>query len=84
MNPLDAELLPARDLVGGFLDLDPADDDGLRVDYLHASVPVELRVDTDDDGVVSIAISPPRQPIVTTVMPVFHRLSLTVVPRADD
>lgn len=83
MNPLDAELLPVRDLVGAFLEVDPSDEGGMRVDRIAVGIPVELAAGADDDGTVALAMSPPRQPIITTVMPVFHRLHITLVTDAD-
>ncbi|WP_131105901.1 hypothetical protein [Ornithinimicrobium sufpigmenti] len=89
MNLLDSELLPVSEIAGGLLDLpDQADEAGCTtVEVLRCDLPVELLVEqagSDDAATVTVRLSPPRQPIITTVMPVFHRLRITVVRDADD
>jgi hypothetical protein len=55
-----------------------AGDRTMTVDSVALDLPVELDA-MHDAGVVSeLGISPPTQLIETTVMPVFHRLRLTV------
>jgi hypothetical protein len=87
VNPLDAELLPAPEVLGGLLDLDELFDPAgaTAVTSIVCDLPVELAVHGADAGdrVERVVLSPPRQPIVTSVMPVLHRLRLTVVAHAN-
>lgn len=55
----------------------PVGDGNLRLARLVVEMPLELQTRTDD-GVVALAVAPPRQAAETTVMPVLHRLRLVV------
>jgi hypothetical protein len=87
VNVLDAELLPVGGFASALLDLDSSFDeaDVLSIERVVCQVPIELAVRYRDDGSEpAVLVSPPRQPIVTSVMPVFHGLQITVVQRGDD
>lgn len=61
------------------LDLDTAEESGgLLVEEVRLELPVELRVEVDEHGQVRVSGAPPTQHVETTVMPVFHRMSLRV------
>lgn len=47
-------------------------------------LPFEMDVLVGDEGTVRLAGGPPTQYTETTVMPVFHRLRLTVVTEKSD
>jgi len=87
MNLLDSELQPVGRLVRGLLDLDRSFDeaDALSIDRVVCDLPIELAA---REGAIEtelvVLVSPPRQPIITSVMPVFHRMRITVVQHADD
>ena len=50
----------------------------MRVESLEFDLPVEIEASMDGAAIVAIGISPPTQIVRTTVMPVFHRLRLTI------
>lgn len=78
-------LSPFAAFVQGLADLDlesAAPADGLLVEEVRLELPVELRVEVEEDGQVRVSGAPPTQHVETTVMPVFHRLSLRVT-RSD-
>lgn len=52
-----------------------------RVTALSVETPVELVVQTGTDGAVRLGAAPPIYRVDTTVMPVFHRLRMTLVPQ---
>jgi hypothetical protein len=52
-----------------------------RVTALSVETPVELVVQTDSDGAVRLGAAPPLYRVDTTVLPVFHRLRMTLVPQ---
>lgn len=54
------------------------DDGGVRLDRLVVEMPLELQTRTSARGEVTVETSPPRQALVTSVMPVLHRIRLTV------
>jgi hypothetical protein len=82
----DAALsLPSvSELLDAFLpDADSAADEAVLLEAMSFDLPVELEAMPDDDGTVTgLGLSPPTQIIATTVMPVFHRLRLTLA-RSD-
>lgn len=86
MNVLDAELVTAGRLARGLIELDEDIDEAgaMSIERVVCDLPVELAARDDADGALVVLLSPPRQPIVTTVMPVFHRLRITVVRDALD
>ncbi|MEQ8403459.1 MAG: hypothetical protein RKE49_00065 [Oceanicaulis sp.] len=51
---------------------------GLTVTTLSVDLPMELSLGVEDGAVRAIAAGPPTQRTETTVMPVFHRLRLTL------
>ena len=56
----------------------PAGDAALYVSRLVIGSPLELQTSTAADGAVTLAASPPRQALQTSVMPVLHGIRLTV------
>ena len=78
---LDEFRLPLlRDLVVAMVDVDRVADDSMEfhVEELTFDLPVELDPWHDGDVVSSLGASPPTQIVSTTVMPVFHRLRVTL------
>ncbi|WP_017661028.1 hypothetical protein [Baaleninema simplex] len=55
---------------------DPDSNSTMHVESIDIKMPLELQVNADESGEVSIGGSAPTQTIETTVMPVFHRLKL--------
>lgn len=51
---------------------------GVRVDRLAVEMPLELQTRTTATGEVGLAVAPPRQALETSVMPVLHRIRLSV------
>lgn len=76
----DSPLSALEGVVTAASDLDRvgAGEGGLRLDAVVVSMPLELQTEVTADGEVGLAVSPPRQAIVTTVMPVLHQLTLRV------
>lgn len=50
----------------------------MEVERLDVDLPVEMDVTALADTVARVGVGPPTQWVETTVMPVFHRLRLTV------
>lgn len=69
-----------RDVVVAMVDVDRVADDSMEfhVEELTFDLPVELDPWYDGDLVSSLGASPPTQIVSTTVMPVFHRLRVTL------
>jgi hypothetical protein len=60
---------------------EPVANDGgevLFAEKLIVAMPLELQTHAYDDDSVGLSAAPPRQAAETTVMPVLHRLHLTV------
>jgi hypothetical protein len=57
--------------------------DGVELQALRLDLPVELRVEVDEDGRARIGVSPPTQTTETTILPVFHRMTIAI-ERDDD
>jgi hypothetical protein len=75
----DSPLSPVADLV---LECAAAADrtaGSVRLQRLVVETPVELQESRDGAGLLTVGIAPPRQALETTVMPVLHRLRITVV-----
>lgn len=83
---LDAawSLPSVSELIDAFLpDAGSAADEAVLVEAMSFDLPVELEAMLDDAGTMTdVRLSPPTQMIATTVMPVFHRLRLTMA-RSD-
>ena len=63
---------------------DPQTGSTMHVEAVKVEMPLELKIQADDTGNVSLRGSAPTQNTETTIMPVFHRLKLTVeVDRGD-
>ncbi|HEX6367476.1 MAG TPA: hypothetical protein VF006_01010 [Longimicrobium sp.] len=52
--------------------------DGVEMEALRLELPVELQVDVDDDGRPRIGLAPPTQTTETTILPVFHRMTIAI------
>ena len=52
----------------------------LEIEQVNVDLPIELNVSVDDDGAVTLHGSAPTQSTRTTFLPVFHRMSLQIVP----
>ena len=56
----------------------------MHVEAVKLEMPLELRVQADETGKVSLNGSAPTQTTQTTIMPVFHRIKLRLeVDRGD-
>jgi hypothetical protein len=87
-HPWGDDLPPFSTLVAAMADLDPTDgaagvDDDVDVEEIALSLAIELAVRDDGRGVPRVRSSTPTQWTETTVMPVYHRLSLRIA-RAPD
>lgn len=84
---LDEFRLPLlRDVVVAMVDVDRVGDDLMEfhVEELTFDLPVELDPWYEGDVVSSLGASPPTQIVATTVMPVFHRLRVTLAEEGID
>ena len=59
---------------------DPKSGYALEVEQVNVDLPIELNVFVDDEGAVTLHGSAPTQSTRTTFLPVFHRMSLQIVP----
>ena len=57
---------------------DPLSERTMAIEKVKVEMPVEIKVLVDDDGQASLKSNAPTQSTETTIMPVFHRLKLTV------
>lgn len=83
MNHNDT-LISLSDVVQQLADLtdrleDPNTGQTLEIEQVIVNLPIELNVSVTDEGTVTLYSSPPTQTIETTVIPVFHRMSLRIV-----
>lgn len=69
-----------RDVVVAMVDIDRVQDatQDMHIDELTFDLPVELEPTVAEGLVTTLGASPPTQIIATTVMPVFHRLRVTL------
>ena len=77
-------LLPLADLLHTLTDsekqrVDPATGQVLTVEQINVNMPIELRINVDEGGQVSLQGSAPTQRTKTTVLPVFHQMQVTIV-----
>ena len=74
-----------RDFVTAMADVDRVGDEvsELHVEELTFDLPVELDPWYEDEVVSAVGASPPTQIVATTVMPVFHRLRVTLAEGED-
>jgi hypothetical protein len=52
--------------------------DGVDLEALRLNLPVELQVEVDGDGRPRIGLAPPTQTTETTILPVFHRMTIAI------
>ena len=80
---LDEALLPLGEMIAGFLDLGAEGARPLRVEEVRLDLPVEVDVGVAEDGRARVGAAPPTQRLRTSVMPVFHRMRVTVIRGVD-
>ncbi|MEP1079876.1 hypothetical protein NDI52_31195 [Leptolyngbya sp. PL-A3] len=51
----------------------------LEIERVNIDLPIELNISVNDEGNVTLRSSPPTQTTETTILPVFHRLSLQII-----
>ncbi len=78
-------LVPPSELIKQLSDLtdrleDPESDYALEIERVNVELPLELNIAVDDEGTITFHGSAPTQTTETTILPVFHRLSLQIVP----
>ncbi len=76
--PLAEFILNASDLEGGTQG--EATDDPMRIERAKLGMPVELEIVVDERGEVTLGATPPLYYLDTSVMPVFHQVTLTLEP----
>lgn len=52
--------------------------DGVDLQAMRLDLPVELQVEVDGDGRPRIGLAPPTQTTDTTILPVFHRMTIAI------
>lgn len=55
----------------------------MSIEQITIQMPIEMRIETPENGKVTVKSSAPTQNIETTIMPVFHQLQLRVVTNDD-
>ncbi len=58
---------------------DPGTGQTLEIEQVKVNLPIELNVSITDEDTITLFSSPPTQTVETTVLPVFHRMKLTIV-----
>ncbi|MBD2503166.1 hypothetical protein [Anabaena azotica] len=58
---------------------DPITGQALKISEVKVAMPLELRVETKAAAQVALKASAPTQKTETTIMPVFHRLTLRIL-----
>ncbi|MEL6440786.1 MAG: hypothetical protein AAFQ80_16210 [Cyanobacteria bacterium J06621_8] len=76
-------LIPFAEMVQQLVDYgepleDSTGDRTMAIEKVTVDMPVEFKVLVDDDGQASLKSNAPTQSTETSIMPVFHRLKLTV------
>jgi hypothetical protein len=76
-------LLPFSQVINQLADYemyieDPVFGQSLSVESIKIDMPVEIRVDVDDNGKVTLRGSAPTQRTETTILPVFHRVKIEI------
>ncbi len=56
----------------------------MSVEQVKLDLPIELEIVTNEDGPVIIGGAPPTQHIETSILPVFHRIKLTMVKKSGE
>jgi hypothetical protein len=83
-KPEDSDILiPFADMVQQLVDYgepleDPLSNQSMMIEKVKVEMPVEIKVLVDDDGTTTLKSNAPTQSTETTIMPVFHRMRLTV------
>lgn len=80
---LDEILIPFADMVQQLVDYgEPLEDtsshQAMMIERVKVEMPVEIKVLVDEDGKATLKSHAPTQSTETTIMPVFHRMKLTV------
>lgn len=88
-DPIDEAFLPLADFVGMSADIegsvtDPARGVAMTVEWTQINMPVEMDVVVDEDGSVRLGVIPPLYYVETSVMPVFHQVTLTLEASEGD
>ena len=78
LHPLDGLLRAAGEAAVELVD-EPAGV-RMRVERARIEMPIELEVETDEQGRVVLAGSPPTQHVEATWFPVLHRIAISVGP----
>lgn len=84
-NKLDEAMLPFFEYVqkisllkeGSFIDTKQFGF-SMNIETVHIETPFELDIDTDENGLVTIGVSPPMYYVATSVEPVFHSMKVTM------
>lgn len=76
-------LIPFADMVQQLVDYgepleDPFSHQAMMIEKVKVEMPVEIKVLVEDDGTTTLKSNAPTQSTETTIMPVFHRMKLTV------
>jgi hypothetical protein len=82
---LDEAVLPVSGFITAFLDelegqlVDEHDTTRFSIEQLNVDMPIELDLFFHEDGTFEMGTCPPSQHVETSFMPVFHKLSFSVV-----
>lgn len=59
--------------------IDPVSGFAMTIEQVTVDMPIELKINVNQDGTVNLKASPPTQLVKTTVMPVFHQMKLRAI-----
>jgi hypothetical protein len=74
-------LIPLGEFVAGLVDLEPTAGTGeerLTIERLRLELPIEVSLALPRGAAEGLTAGPPTQRLETSVLPVFHRLSVTL------
>jgi hypothetical protein len=74
----DSTLSELAELVAACAQVDNPTYGSLNVENVCIETPLELSAVTSAEGTVTLGVAPPRQAIQTSIMPVLHRIRLTL------
>jgi hypothetical protein len=74
----DSPLSELAEVVVSCAQIDNPTDGAINVENLCIETPIELTIVTSAEETVSLGVAPPRQARQTSIMPVIHRIRLTL------
>lgn len=58
---------------------DPTSGQVFQIEQVTVNLPIEFNISVNEEGTATLRSTPPTQTTETTIVPVFHRLSLQII-----